>query len=83
MIKPFLPIMSLIVTGLCMGSPLATNIHAVRSPFGLELLLPIIGFHSLAFLIGHKVSGIIFSKESDRKGLQRTISFETGKQEAS
>lgn len=79
-IKPFLPILSVMVTGLCMGSPLATNINAVKSPFGLELLLPIIGFHAAAFVVGHKVSGVIFSKESDRKGLQRTISFETGMQ---
>eukprot|EP00250_Pteridium_aquilinum_P000052 c10068_g1_i1 orf=73-1305(+) len=80
MIKPLLPIMSVVVTGLCMGSPLARNINAVKSPFGLELLLPIIAFHLSAFLIGHKVSGLVFSAESDRKGLQRTISLETGMQ---
>lgn len=80
MIKPLLPVLSVMVTGLCMGSPLARNINAVKSPFGLELLLPIIGFHTAAFLIGHKLSGLVFRAESDRKGLQRTISLETGMQ---
>lgn len=79
MIKPLLPILSVIVTGLCMGSPLARNIDAVKSPFGLELLLPIIGFHLAAFLIGHKVSGLVFRAEPDRKGVQRTLSLVTGK----
>lgn len=80
MIKPLLPILSVIVTGLCMGSPLARNIDAVKSPFGLELLLPIIGFHLAAFLIGHKVSGLVFRAEPDRKGVQRTLSLVTGMQ---
>ncbi|KAI5067565.1 hypothetical protein GOP47_0018093 [Adiantum capillus-veneris] len=80
LVKPLLPLLSVMVTGLCMGSPLSRNISAVKSPFGLELLLPIIGFHAAAFLIGHKFSGLLFWRESDRKGLQRTISLETGMQ---
>lgn len=80
MIKPLLPILSVIVTGLCIGSPLARNINAVKSPFGLELLVPLIGFHLTAFLIGHKVSGVVFRAEPDRKGLQRALSLETGMQ---
>ncbi|KAH7435486.1 hypothetical protein KP509_06G066900 [Ceratopteris richardii] len=80
LIKPLLPALSVLVTGLCMGSPLARNIDAVKSPFGLELLFPIIGFHLTAFLIGHKFSGLIFRGKTDRKGLQRTVSLETGMQ---
>ncbi|MCO5600150.1 hypothetical protein L7F22_054258 [Adiantum nelumboides] len=80
LIKPLLPLLSVMVTGLCMGSPLARNINAVKSPFGLELLLPIIGFHATAFLVGHKLSGLVFWHEPDRKGLQRTVSLETGMQ---
>lgn len=79
-IRPILPTLSVMVTGLCMGSPLATNIHAVRSPFGLELLLPIVGFHAAAFVAGFNASGFIFAGEPDKVGLQRTISFETGMQ---
>lgn len=79
-IRPFMPLLSVLVTGLCVGSPLAMNITAVRSPFGLSVLLPILGFHTTAFLLGFYLAGLIFSKAVDVEGIQKTISFETGMQ---
>ncbi|KAH9316940.1 hypothetical protein KI387_018709, partial [Taxus chinensis] len=79
-IRPLLPPTSVFVTSLCVGSPLATNINAIRSPFGLTILIPIVGFHALAFVAGYFLTGLAFKTSPDVKGLQRTLSFETGMQ---
>ncbi|KAJ3692678.1 hypothetical protein LUZ60_011773 [Juncus effusus] len=79
-IKPFLPPLSVFVTALCVGSPLAINIKAVLSPFGIGVLVLIFGFHFLAFVLGYGFSGILFRGSEDVEALQRTISFETGMQ---
>ncbi|KAK9147592.1 hypothetical protein Scep_006349 [Stephania cephalantha] len=79
-IRPLLPPLSVFVTALCVGSPLAINIDAVMSPFGLTILLLIIGFHASSFIAGYLLSGFVFSKAPDMKALQRTLSFETGMQ---
>ncbi|KAK9103536.1 hypothetical protein Sjap_020790 [Stephania japonica] len=79
-IRPLLPPLSVFVTALCVGSPLAINIDAVMSPFGLTILLLIVGFHASSFIAGYLLSGFIFSKATDVKALQRTLSFETGMQ---
>ncbi|KAJ3690636.1 hypothetical protein LUZ61_019800 [Rhynchospora tenuis] len=79
-IQPFLPPLSVFVTALCVGSPLAINIKAVLSPFGVGIVLLIFGFHLLAFILGYALAGIWFSKSADVKALQRTISYETGMQ---
>ncbi|KAF6160241.1 hypothetical protein GIB67_019010 [Kingdonia uniflora] len=78
--RPLLPPLSVLVTALCVGSPLAINIDAVMSPFGITTLLIIIGFHFSSFVAGYFFSGLIFNKALDVKALQRTLSFETGMQ---
>lgn len=79
-VRQLLPPLSVLVTALCVGSPLAVNINTIRSTFGLAILVPIVGFHALAFVVGYVMPGFAFSKAPDMKGLQRTISFETGMQ---
>ncbi|GLJ56120.1 hypothetical protein SUGI_1204690 [Cryptomeria japonica] len=79
-IRPLLPPMSVFVTSLCIGAPLATNINAIRSPFGLTILILVVGFHALAFVAGYFLTGFAFSTTPYVKGLQRTISFQTGMQ---
>ncbi|KAF5175439.1 Sodium/pyruvate cotransporter BASS2 protein [Thalictrum thalictroides] len=79
-IRPLLPPLSVFVTALCVGSPLAINIEAVMSPFGLTILLLIIGFHLSSFIAGYFLAGLAFINEPDVKSLQRTLSFETGMQ---
>lgn len=79
-VRQLLPPVSVFVTALCVGSPLAMNINTIRSTFGLTILVPVVGFHALAFVIGYVMPGFAFSKSPDVKGLQRTISFETGMQ---
>lgn len=77
-IQPFLPPLSVFVTALCVGAPLAINIDAILSPFGVVLVLVIFGFHASSFLAGYSLTGLVFRKAADVKALQRTISFETG-----
>ncbi|XP_020588969.1 probable sodium/metabolite cotransporter BASS5, chloroplastic isoform X2 [Phalaenopsis equestris] len=79
-VQPFLPPLSVLVTALCVGSPLAINIDAVISPFGVAVLLLIFGFHASAFIAGYGLSGLVFRKVDDVKALQRTISYQTGMQ---
>lgn len=80
LIRPFLPLLSLLTTCCCVGSPLAVNIEAVRSPFGLQILLPVLAFHTSAFILGYKVTEVAFPRATDIQALSRTISFETGMQ---
>ncbi|XP_078173714.1 putative sodium/metabolite cotransporter BASS5, chloroplastic [Carex rostrata] len=79
-LQPFLPPLSVFVTALCVGSPLAINIKAVLSPFGVSIVLLLFGFHLLAFILGFGLAGVWFSKSADVKALQRTVSYETGMQ---
>ncbi|KAK4740835.1 hypothetical protein SAY87_024423 [Trapa incisa] len=79
-IRPFLPALSVFVTALCVGAPLAINVDSIVSPFGLMILSIIISFHLSAFIIGYFIPGIFFNKAPDVKALQRTLSFETGMQ---
>lgn len=79
-IRPFLPPLSVFVTSLCIGAPLAINIKAVMSPFGLIILLLVTMFHLSAFIAGYVMSGLVFHNAPDVKALQRTLSYETGMQ---
>lgn len=79
LIRPCLPLLSLLTTSCCIGSPLAVNIKAIRSPFGLEILLPVVAFHTAAFVAGYKVTEAVFPNAPDLPALAKTISFETGK----
>ncbi|XP_024029066.1 probable sodium/metabolite cotransporter BASS6, chloroplastic isoform X1 [Morus notabilis] len=79
-IRPFLPPLSVLVTALCVGAPLAINIKSVLSPFGVTILLLIVAFHLAAFVAGYILTGVVFQKAPDVKALQRTLSYETGMQ---
>ncbi|GMY30140.1 probable sodium/metabolite cotransporter BASS6, chloroplastic isoform X1 [Fagus crenata] len=79
-IRPLLPPLSVLVTALCVGAPLAINIKSVLSPFGATILLLIVAFHLSAFVAGYVFTGLVFHKAPDVKELQRTLSYETGMQ---
>ncbi|XP_057976997.1 probable sodium/metabolite cotransporter BASS5, chloroplastic [Malania oleifera] len=79
-IRPFLPPLSVFVTALCVGSPLAINIESVVSPIGMNIVLLVFAFHISLFTAGYVLSGLAFCKSPDVKALQRTMSFETGMQ---
>ncbi|KAJ0467812.1 putative Bile acid:sodium symporter, sodium/solute symporter superfamily [Helianthus annuus] len=77
-IKPFLPPLSVLVTSLCVGAPLAININSVLSPFGLSVLLLVTSFPLSAFILGYAFTGVALRNEPEVKPLQRTLSYETG-----
>lgn len=79
-IRPLLPPLSVFVTALCVGAPLAINIDSVVSPFGASVLLLVIAFHLSAFVAGYSITGLVFQNAPDVKALQRTLSYETGMQ---
>ncbi|CAN6480281.1 unnamed protein product [Victoria cruziana] len=79
-IRPFLPFFSVFVTALCVGSPLAININSILSPFGMVVLLLVVGFHTSAFISGYVLAGLAFHRAPNRAALRRTMSFETGMQ---
>lgn len=80
MIRPSLPFLSVLVTSCCIGSPLAVNIDSIRSPLGLLILAPVVGFHTAAFVAGYKLTELTWPNTPDLRGLARTMSFETGMQ---
>ncbi|CAI9759432.1 unnamed protein product [Fraxinus pennsylvanica] len=79
-IRPLLPPLSVFVTALCVGAPLAINIKSVMSPSGISVLLLVIAFHLSAFISGYSLAGVVFHNAPDVKALQRTLSYETGMQ---
>ncbi|XP_020549824.1 probable sodium/metabolite cotransporter BASS5, chloroplastic isoform X1 [Sesamum indicum] len=79
-IRPLLPLLSVFVTALCVGAPLAINVEAVMSPSGISVLLLVIAFHLSAFIAGFTLTGLVFHDLPDAKALQRTLSYETGMQ---
>ncbi|CAA2988396.1 probable sodium metabolite cotransporter BASS5, chloroplastic isoform X1 [Olea europaea subsp. europaea] len=79
-IRPLLPPLSVFVTALCVGAPLAINIKSVMSPSGISVLLLVIAFHLSAFISGYSLAGVVFHDAPDVKALQRTLSYETGMQ---
>lgn len=79
-IRPFLPPLSVFVTALCVGAPLAININSLLSTSGLSVLLLMIVFHMSAFISGYTLTGLFFRDAVDVKALQRTLSYETGMQ---
>ncbi|XP_047946785.1 probable sodium/metabolite cotransporter BASS5, chloroplastic [Salvia hispanica] len=79
-IRPILPPLSVFVTALCVGAPLAINVESVMSPSGISVLLLVIAFHLSAFIAGYSLTGLAFRDLPDVKPLQRTLSYETGMQ---
>ncbi|KAL0329657.1 UNVERIFIED_CONTAM: putative sodium/metabolite cotransporter BASS6, chloroplastic [Sesamum radiatum] len=79
-IRPLLPPLSVFVTALCVGAPLAINVESVMSPSGISVLLLVIAFHLSAFIAGFTLTGLIFHDLPEARALQRTLSYETGMQ---
>ncbi|KAL0324391.1 UNVERIFIED_CONTAM: putative sodium/metabolite cotransporter BASS6, chloroplastic [Sesamum calycinum] len=78
-IRPLLPPLSVFVTALCVGAPLAINVESVMSPSGISVLLLVIAFHLSAFIAGFTLTGL-FHDLPEARALQRTLSYETGMQ---
>eukprot|EP00897_Mesotaenium_endlicherianum_P001216 jgi/Mesen1/1121/ME000123S00305 len=75
-LRPWLPALAVGTTALCVGSPLAVNIHALRSPLGAAILLPVVLLHAAGFLCGYALGATAFGSAP----LARTLAFETGMQ---
>ncbi|KAI3924015.1 hypothetical protein MKW92_027486 [Papaver armeniacum] len=77
-IRPVMPFVAMICTSLCIGSPLAINRTQILSTQGLQLILPILIFHSVAFTVGYWVAKFPLLRQDE--GVCRTISLCTGMQ---
>lgn len=58
MIQPVMPIVAMICTSMCIGSPLAINRTQILSVEGLRLIGPVLTFHAAAFTLGYWISRI-------------------------
>ncbi|CAN0859036.1 Probable sodium/metabolite cotransporter BASS3, chloroplastic [Linum grandiflorum] len=77
-IQPVMPVVAMVCTSLCIGSPLAINRSQILSAEGLRLVLPVMIFHAVAFTLGYWVSRIPALRQDEEVG--RTISLCTGMQ---
>ncbi|KAK3184689.1 hypothetical protein Dsin_031975 [Dipteronia sinensis] len=78
LLRPVMPFVAMICTSLCIGSPLAINRSQILSREGLQLVLPVLTFHAVAFAAGHWVSKIPSLRQGEE--VSRTISLCTGMQ---
>lgn len=58
LLRPLMPLVALVCTSLCIGSPLAMNRSQILSAEGLRLVFPVLAFHTLSFIMGYWVSKI-------------------------
>ncbi|KAL5794497.1 hypothetical protein ACOSP7_003091 [Xanthoceras sorbifolium] len=77
-LRPVMPFVAMICTSLCIGSPLAINQSQILSREGLQLILPVLTFHVVAFAVGYWVSKIPSLRQGEEAS--RTISLCTGMQ---
>ncbi|XP_024047161.1 probable sodium/metabolite cotransporter BASS3, chloroplastic isoform X2 [Citrus clementina] len=77
-LRPVMPFVAMICTSLCIGSPLAINRSQILSIEGLQLVLPVLTFHAVAFAVGYWVSKIPSWRQGEE--VSRTISLCTGMQ---
>lgn len=59
-LEPVMPIVAMICTSLCIGSPLAINQGTILSAEGLRLVGPVLLFHAVAFTLGYWISKVPF-----------------------
>lgn len=78
LIRPFMPLMAMVCTSLCIGSPLALNQSQIISMEGLQLVFPVLSFHTFAFVIGYWVAKLPLLRQEEN--VCRTISLCTGMQ---
>ena len=55
-IRPLLPLMAMVCTSLCIGSPLALSRNLLLSSHGVLLFAPVLCFHLLTFAAGYWLS---------------------------
>lgn len=77
-IRAFMPLLAMVCTSLCIGSPLALNRSRIISMEGFRLLFPVLAFHVSAFVLGYWVPRLPFWKQDEK--VSRTISLCTGMQ---
>jgi BASS family bile acid:Na+ symporter len=77
-IRTFMPLMAMVCTSLCIGSPLALNRSRIVSMEGFRLLFPVLAFHIGAFVLGYWIPRLPFWKQDEK--VSRTISLCTGMQ---
>ncbi|XVF32066.1 hypothetical protein REPUB_Repub17cG0049900 [Reevesia pubescens] len=77
-LRPVMPFVAMICTSMCIGSPLALNRSQILSKEGLQLVLPVLTFHAVAFAVGYWISKIPAFRQ--REEVCRTVSLCTGMQ---
>ncbi|KAA3459253.1 putative sodium/metabolite cotransporter BASS3, chloroplastic [Gossypium australe] len=77
-LQPVMPFVAMICTSLCIGSPLALNRSQILSKEGLQLVLPVLTFHAVAFAVGYWISKVPAFRQ--REEVSRTVSLCTGMQ---
>ncbi|OMO87710.1 Bile acid:sodium symporter [Corchorus capsularis] len=77
-LQPVMPFVAMICTSICIGSPLALNRSQILSKEGLQLIFPVLTFHTVAFAVGYWVSKIPAFRQ--REEVCRTVSLCTGMQ---
>lgn len=78
-LRPLLAPLSLLDTCACVGASLSSNAAAARSAMGAMVLLPVLVFHSLAFVVGYAMTRAA-TVEADSIATSRCISLEIGMQ---
>lgn len=59
-LQPVMPLVAMVCTSLCIGSPLAINQSQILSAEGLQLIGPVLTFHAVAFTLGYWISKLPF-----------------------
>ncbi|XVF21281.1 hypothetical protein REPUB_Repub12eG0076800 [Reevesia pubescens] len=77
-LRPVMPFVAMICTSMCIGSPLALNRSQILSKEGLQLVLPVLTFHVVAFAAGYWISKVPAFRQ--REEVCRTVSLCTGMQ---
>lgn len=77
-IRAFMPLVAMVCTSLCIGSPLALNRSRIVSVEGFRLLFPVLAFHVSAFVLGYWISRLPFWRQDEK--VSRTISLCSGMQ---
>ncbi|KAI8523337.1 hypothetical protein RHMOL_Rhmol13G0065500 [Rhododendron molle] len=77
-LQPVMPLVAMVCTSLCIGSPLAINQSQILSAEGLRLIGPVLIFHAVAFTLGYWISKLPFFRQKEEAC--RTISLCTGMQ---
>nr|GMD20207.1 probable sodium/metabolite cotransporter BASS3, chloroplastic [Ipomoea batatas] len=77
-IQPVMPVVAMVCTSMCIGSPLAINRAQILSTEGAKLLGPVLAFHAAAFTLGYWIPKFPIFRFDE--GTCRTITLCTGMQ---